>query len=108
LDIYVHPARFEGMPNALLEAMGAGCPIVASAVDGNRELIEDGVHGWLVPPDDATALSEAVQAALSDPEQARRRGLAGKQRAVEHYDTDRMVLAWEGLMKGQPKSEWIR
>ena len=47
LDLYVDPARFEGMPNALLEAMAAACPIVATAVDGNRELIEDGKHGWL-------------------------------------------------------------
>ncbi|NJP07249.1 MAG: glycosyltransferase [Chloroflexaceae bacterium] len=98
LDLYVHPARFEGMPNALLEAMAAGCPIVASAVDGNRELIADGVHGWLVPAEDASALAQALAAALDEPAEARRRGLAAQCRASRDFDVECMIAAWESIL----------
>jgi glycosyltransferase involved in cell wall biosynthesis len=101
LDVYVHPARFEGMPNALLEAMAAACPIVASAVDGNRELIDDGVHGWLVPPDDADALAGAIDASLRDQMTAARRGRAARQRAEEQFSIGTMIDAWEAILQGR-------
>ena len=66
-DLYTHASRFEGMPIVVLEAMASGCPIVATAVDGTRELIENGVHGLLVPPENPASLAEAIQAALADP-----------------------------------------
>jgi glycosyltransferase involved in cell wall biosynthesis len=99
LDLYVHPARFEGMPNAVLEAMAAGCPIVATAIDGSQELIEDGVHGWLVPPEDPRALACAIGAALADSDEARRRGAAAQARAAREYSIDAMVDAWERVLQ---------
>lgn len=101
LDLYVHPARFEGMPNALLEAMAAGCAIVATSVDGNRELIEDGIHGWLVPAEDPVKLAKAIQEALGDPNEARRRGAAARQRVMDHYSVDAMVVSWEKVLVGK-------
>lgn len=98
LDLYVHPARFEGMPNALLEAMAASCPIVATAVDGNGELIADGRHGWLVPAGDASALAAAMGAALADPAEARRRGESARQRAATDFSQAAMVEAWERVL----------
>ncbi|MBK9712529.1 MAG: glycosyltransferase [Kouleothrix sp.] len=98
LDLYVHPSRFEGMPFAVLEAMAAGCPIVASAVDGTRELIDDGVHGWLVPPDDPVALAYAIDAALGDIAEARRRGELARQRVAAQFNVDAMVDAWEQIL----------
>ncbi len=100
LDLYVHPARFEGMPNALLEAMAAACPIVATAVDGNRELIEDGIDGWLVPAEDASVLATAIQTVLNNPAEARRRGIAAQQRAATQFSTVAMVKAWEDILIG--------
>ena len=47
------------MPNALLEAMAAALPIIATNIDGNREAINDGIHGWLVPPKDPKYSSES-------------------------------------------------
>jgi glycosyltransferase involved in cell wall biosynthesis len=100
IDLYVHAARFEGMPNAILEAMAARCPIVASAVDGICDLIEDGVHGWLVPAENASALAEAIQVALSDPMECQRRAGAAQQRVSEQFSVDAMVMAWEKVLEG--------
>jgi len=101
LDLYVHPARFEGMPNAVLEAMAAACPIVATAVDGICELIEDGMHGWLVPPENCNALAAAIDTALSDSDEARHRGKAAQQRVAEHFNVDKMVSDWESVLMGK-------
>ncbi len=98
LDLYVHPARFEGMPNALLEAMAAGCPIVASVADGNRDLIEEGVSGWLVPIDDVAALAAAIGTALANLDEARRRGAVARERAVRQFSLEAMVEAWEAVL----------
>jgi glycosyltransferase involved in cell wall biosynthesis len=97
LDLYVQPSRHEGMPNALLEAMASGRPIVASAVDGNCELIQDGIDGWLVPPENAAALSNAIQTALSDKVEAQRRGRAARQHA-ELFTVEHLVTSWETLL----------
>jgi glycosyltransferase involved in cell wall biosynthesis len=101
LDLYVHPARFEGMPNALLEAMAVARPIIASSADGNRELIEDGIHGWLVPPEDPVMLAKTIQKALRDPDEARRRGAAARQRVITQFSLETMVVAWEKLLMGK-------
>jgi glycosyltransferase involved in cell wall biosynthesis len=100
-DVYVQPSRWEGMPNALLEAMAAGCPIVASAVDGICELIDDGMHGWLTPPDDGTALRRAITVALGERAEAARRGAAARERAASCFSLDAMVNAWEKVLAGQ-------
>ena len=59
-DIAVLPSRAEGLPNAVLEYMAAGLPVIVSRVGGNAELVEDGVTGLLVPPEDSAALSAAL------------------------------------------------
>jgi glycosyltransferase involved in cell wall biosynthesis len=100
LDVYVQPSRFEGMPNAVLEAMAASCPIVASGVDGHRELIQDGVSGWLVPPEDSRSLAKALAAALANPEDARRRGLAARQKVQAEYSLENMTAAWSAVLGG--------
>jgi glycosyltransferase involved in cell wall biosynthesis len=101
LDVYVHPARREGMPNALLEAMAARCSIVASSVNGARELIRDGVHGWLVPPDDANALADALDEALTNRAEAARRGRAAQERAAGEFTEQAMVERWERVLQNE-------
>ena len=101
VDVYVQPSRFEGMPNAVLEAMAAGCPIVASAVDGNCELIQDGETGWLVQPEDSAALARAILDALSDPDEARRRGRAAQNKVHAEYSLERMTDAWCAVLGGK-------
>lgn len=64
-DVVVLPSRAEGMPNAVLEALASGRPVVATAVGGTRELVHDSSLGLLVPPDDAGALAAALREALN-------------------------------------------
>jgi len=84
-DVVCLPSTAEGLPLVLLEAMGQGKPIVASAVGGVPELVLDGETGVLVPPGDARALAAALHRVLDEPELARRLGEAGRRRVAERF-----------------------
>ncbi len=84
-DLFALPSLWEGLPLALLEAMAAGAPVVATAVGGVPRVVEDGVTGRLVTPGDVTALAAALGEALADPEGARRMALAGQARVRAVY-----------------------
>jgi glycosyltransferase involved in cell wall biosynthesis len=81
----VVPSTYEGMPLVVLEAMEAGVPVVASRVSGIPEVVEDGVTGWLVPPEDPAALAAALARVLEDRDAAKRRGEAGRRRVDERF-----------------------
>lgn len=66
IDLYALPSLWEGLPLALLEALAAGKPIVATRVGGNPEIVEEGVHGCLVPPRDEAALADAILRVRAD------------------------------------------
>lgn len=93
LDVVVHPALREGLGVALLEALAAGVPVVASAAGGIVDLIRDGVEGRLVPPGDAGALAVAVTELLADPAARRRLGAAGRARVTREFTAARMAQA---------------
>jgi glycosyltransferase involved in cell wall biosynthesis len=96
LDVFCISSTYEGTPLTLFEAMAAGKAIVSTAVDGCREVLEDGVTGRLVPPRDPAALAEAIGALLADP--ARRNALAGMARqASARYDIRSCVAQMEQL-----------
>ncbi len=91
MDLYAHPALFEGMPNAVMEAMAHGLPVVATDIDGVRELIQDGRTGWLVPPGDPAALADRILAALKDHEMASAAGRAAAEEMQRNFSVERMV-----------------
>lgn len=91
LDVAVLSSRAEGMPNAVLEYMAAGRPVVATAVGATPDLIEDGVCGLLVPPGDARALAAAVGRLLAEPALAARLGEEARLRARDRYGREAMV-----------------
>jgi glycosyltransferase involved in cell wall biosynthesis len=95
LDVAVLPSRAEGMSNAVLEYMAAGRAVVATAVGATPELIEDGTHGLLVPPGDASRLADAINLLLRDPGLASRLGNAARQRVMERYSRAAMVRRFE-------------
>jgi glycosyltransferase involved in cell wall biosynthesis len=90
-DIFVLPSRSEGFSNAIIEAMAASLPVVATDVGGNGEAVEDGVSGLLVPSEDPLALSLAINQLLSDPALAARMGAAGRKRVTDHFTTEAMM-----------------
>ncbi|MFH0947005.1 MAG: glycosyltransferase family 4 protein [Planctomycetota bacterium] len=90
-DLVALSSRREGMPLALIEAMAAGVPVVATAVGGVPELVLPGKTGLLVPDGDIGSLAFALGRVLSDLQLARRLGLAGRQRALERHGLDRVV-----------------
>jgi len=98
-DVAVCSSDFEGSPLAVMEYMDAGLPIVATAVGGIPDLIEDGVHGLLVPPRDPTALAGAVSALLDDRERGRALGARARERRRTEFDIDTLVRRLEALYR---------
>lgn len=84
-DIQVHPAHIEGIPLALCEGMAAALPIVASAVGGIPEIIQDGHSGRLVPPSDAAQFVAAVLDVIAHPEAGRQMGRAARRCLEQDY-----------------------
>jgi glycosyltransferase involved in cell wall biosynthesis len=90
-DIFVLPSRSEGFSNAIVEAMAASLPVVATDVGGNAEAVKDGVTGYVIPPESAEALSAAIIRLVSDPSQAMAMGTAGKSLAAEMFTIEAMM-----------------
>jgi glycosyltransferase involved in cell wall biosynthesis len=96
-DVYLHAARADTFPNSVLEAMACGTPVVATAVGGIPEQVEDGRSGFLVPAGDAGALAGQLTRLLSDHELRSRMGLRAAQWGRERFDLSRQAdtyLAW--------------
>lgn len=96
-DIYAMPSLSEGLPLALVEAMFAAKPVVASRVGGIPEVIEHNATGLLVPVGDAKALARGLKCLLADPERARALGEAARETASSRYTLNRMVEAYRRL-----------
>ena len=90
-DIFVLPSRSEGFSNAIVEAMAASLPVVATDVGGNAEAVDDGVNGFIVSSEDSVALATAILRLLLDPSRAREMGAAGKRLVAEKFTTDAMM-----------------
>lgn len=96
-DVSLLMTEYEGMPNAVMEAMAAARPVVATNVEGCADLIADGVNGVLVPPHDAPALADAVARVLGDEALARRLGAAAQRTMRERYSLRMLVERHERL-----------
>lgn len=96
-DFFVHAPHYEGLGVAVMEALAAGLPTIASWVGGIPELIEDGKTGILIPPQDAETLSTSLIRLLTNPSLARQLGIAGQRFARKHFDVQSMAQANEAL-----------
>lgn len=90
----VVPSIYEGMPLVVLEAMENSLPVVASAVSGMPEIIAAGQSGWLVPPEDVTALSGALAEVYDNPREAIRRGEAGRILLEKRFRPENAASIW--------------
>jgi glycosyltransferase involved in cell wall biosynthesis len=99
-DLFAMPSLFEGLPLAVLEAMFAGTPVVASAVGGIPEAVRDGLEGRLVPAGAVGPLSEVLAELLSDADRRAALGKAARQRAESEFTISHMADAYERLYTG--------
>lgn len=99
LNVFVLPSLSEGLPAALLEAMGAGCPVVATRVSGIPEVIDDGINGLLVEPQDTHAFADSIRYLLRNPEKARKMGLQSRRMVKERFTAEKMVARTDLLYK---------
>jgi glycosyltransferase involved in cell wall biosynthesis len=95
LHVFVSAARSEPFGLAIVEAMAAGLPVVATASEGASEIIEDGVTGKLAPPNDPEALAQAINDLLDDPDECARLGQNARLAARERYSLEQMTTATE-------------
>jgi glycosyltransferase involved in cell wall biosynthesis len=103
-DVFVAATVADNLPYTILEAMGCGLPVIASAVGGVPEQVAHGETGLLVPPRNAKALGEALIALLTDHDRRRAFGAAGRARAEAHFDIADFVAAYESLFEEMIKA----
>ena len=97
MDVFVLSSFSEGMSGAVLEAMGARLPVVATNVGSNSELVSEGETGFLVEPRDETTMAERLARLMANRELARQLGEAGRRRLEQSYGIETMVQRYEEL-----------
>lgn len=94
-DIFVMPSRWEEFGVAAAEAASCGLPVIATRVGGIPEIVQDGITGLLVPPDDPHALAAAISRLAGDPQLRRQLGMAGRERIQKLYEWNECVARME-------------
>jgi glycosyltransferase involved in cell wall biosynthesis len=99
-NLFLFPSRHEGMPNAVLEAMASGLPVVATKIAGSEEIVVDGVTGLLVDPEDVDSLRDSLRKLIVDETMRRKMGHASRQRVEEEYTWEKVARQYsEYLVK---------
>ncbi len=110
MDLFLLTSVFEGLPRAVLQAMAAGVPVVATAVDGTPEVVRDGVTGDLVPAGDPLAAADRLVALAADPERRARYAARAREALSESFDVREMVRRLEDVYVEAlaSKPTWVR
>lgn len=96
-DMFCLPSLWEGLPLVVLEAWACGLPLIATAVDGTREIVRPGLDGLLVPVNDPEELAQAILVLVRDPARAAALGREGQLRVRADFTLDRMVREIEAV-----------
>lgn len=99
MDVFVLPSLYEGFPNAILEAMACGKPVVATGVEGTPEAVIHGETGLLVPPRNPEALADALIQIAQNPSMRKQMGEKGKKRIHEYFLLEHQINAFDQLYK---------
>lgn len=97
LDVYVQSSYSEGLPTAILEALSYGIPVVTTAAGGCAEAVIDGETGLVTAPGDASGLASAMERLIASAPLRARLGAAGRQRAIERFNIDRVIREYTEL-----------
>ncbi len=98
-NVFLFPSRHEGMPNAVLEAMASGLPVIATRIAGNEELVVDGETGRLVPTEDVQSLQESLRPFLADAQMREQMGRAARQRVESSFSWNRVAEQYELILE---------
>jgi glycosyltransferase involved in cell wall biosynthesis len=98
-NLFLHPSRHEGMPNAILEAMASELPVIATRISGNEELVIDGQTGLLVTADDSKELAESLRTLLGQAERRKQMGVAGRRRAEESFGWKYVAERYQSILE---------
>jgi glycosyltransferase involved in cell wall biosynthesis len=108
--IFTLSSNYEGLPGVLLEASAASLPIVSTANNGSRDLINDGETGILVPINDDTAMATAILSLINDPERRRKLGTAAHDHVFYAFDEQRLLTRWiemwRSVTAGRPPCDY--
>lgn len=108
-DIFVLPSSTEGLSNSMLEAMSCALPVLSTNVGGAPDVIEQSVHGCLIPPDDIVALQEGVEALLADRALRLKLGTAARKRILSDFSLDsvaeRLAALYHRLLNSHPVTD---
>jgi glycosyltransferase involved in cell wall biosynthesis len=96
-DVFVLPSIMEGLPRCVMEAQAAGVPVVATDIDGTRELVKPWQTGLLVPPGNPVALAEAINCILDSPEVAAKLSGAARKLVEQRFSAARMAAEYENV-----------
>lgn len=105
LDVFVLPSKNEGISNTILEALASGLPVIATAVGGNLELVEEGVNGMLVQPGDVGGMAQALLGYLDAPARIAEHGKHARQHAVQRFSIPVMAEAY-AMVYDQTLQRW--
>src|SRR4029077_4711403 len=109
-DVFVLPSLREGLPGSVMEAMANGLPVVATEVPGTRELVVDGVTGYLVAPRDPVALADRLQPLLENKSARLAMGRQGRRRVLTEFSMEQMIARheelYESLARNTPWPAW--
>ncbi len=98
-DVLVQSSDYEGTPTVVVEAMALQIPVVATDAGGTTELVDDGIHGLIVPPRNPDALASAIEKAIDHPEQTAQRVVAARERVETDLSFDARMVAIERIYR---------
>ncbi|MEW6028203.1 MAG: glycosyltransferase family 4 protein [Chloroflexota bacterium] len=98
-NLFLFPSRHEGMPNAVLEAMASGLPVIATRIAGNEELVVEGETGFLVQTENVDELRDALRNMLTDSALREKMGAASRQRVEQTYTWQKVAEAYQAILQ---------
>jgi glycosyltransferase involved in cell wall biosynthesis len=97
-DAYIQPSRLEGLSNATMEAAAVGLPVITTDTCGQREVIANGVNGWLVPTENPAALRQALEELVADLEHAQMLGRTARATIERDFNPTREAHKLSGIL----------